>query len=256
MAETEEHYSYRVYSDPKTAREFDADRFGGPVGNLIRTTQENVVFSTLLRGQPQGPPLPDLRGWKVIDVGAGTGRFSIPLLNRGAEVTACDASHHMLDVLREKTDHPNLQIVVVDAHRLEFPDQSFDCAFSFRMLLHVIDWKKALDELCRVSRDWVVFDLPPRHGFLIFAPVWHKIKKLFVSNVQEYRTFPMKAVREELKRNGFHIVSSDPGFYLPLSFYRFIGSAGFMKILERFFSALGLTRLAGSPVTLFARRKK
>ena len=241
-----DHYSYRVYSDPKTAREFDADRFGGSVGNLIRTTQEDAVFSVF----------PDIKGWKVIDVGAGTGRFTIPLLERGAEVTACDASQQMLDVLREKTENPKLRIVVVDSHRLEFPDQSFDCAVSFRMLLHVIDWKKALGELSRVSRDWLVFDLPPRHGFLVFAPLWHKIKKLFVSDVQEYRTFPMQEVREQLKEHGFRIVSSDPGFFLPLSFYRFIGSAGFMKTLERFFSTLGLTRLAGSPVTLFARRNK
>ncbi len=245
MAETE-HYSYRVYSDPKTAREFDADRFGGSVGTLIRTTQENVVFSRF----------PDIKNWKVIDVGAGTGRFTIPLLERGAAVTACDASKQMLDVLREKTNDPKLQIVVVDAQRLEFPDQSFHCAFCFRLLLHVIDWKKALGELCRVSGDWIVFDLPPRHGFLVFAPVWHKLKKLFDSNVQEYRTFPMQEVREQLKENGFQIVSSDPGSFLPLSFYRFIGSAGFMKTLERFFSAIRLTRLAGSPVTLFARRNK
>ncbi len=246
MAKTGEHYSYRVYSDPKTAREFDADRFGGSVGNLIKTTQENAVFAVF----------PDVKHWKVIDVGAGTGRFSIPLLERGAQVTACDASQQMLDVLREKTDSPKLRTLVVDAHQLEFPDRSFDCAFSFRMLLHVINWRKALSELCRVSKDRVIFDFPPRHGFLIFAPVWHKIKKLFSTNVQEYRTFRMREVGEELEKNGFEIVSIDSGFFLPLAFYRFIGSAGFMKITERFFSALRLTRLAGSPVTLFACRKK
>ena len=247
MNQTKNHYSYSVYADPEIARGFDADRFGGSVGELIKLTQERVVFSTLK----------EVTGWKVIDVGAGTGRFTIPFLASGAaEVAACDASAQMLEVLQEKIQDPRLHVHVADAHQLQFPDRYFDCALSFRMLLHVMDWKKALSELCRVSSSYVVFDFPPKHGFLLLAPVFHWIRGLFPGNVQKYRTFRIREVFAELDIHGFEVVTIDPGFFLPLIVYRTLGSKGLMRNVERMFSSLGLARLAGSPFTLFARRRK
>lgn len=241
-----EHYSYRVYADPLVAESFDRERFGGAIGELVKKTQEQVVFSHL----------PDVKGWKVADIGAGTGRFTLPFLELGAEVTACDASEHMLRVLKEKTNSPNLHSFVIDAHQLQFPDRSFDCAMSFRLLMHVVDWKKALSEICRISRDWVVLDLPPRRGFLLLAPVWHRIRKLFAGNVQTYRTFPMSEVARELQKQGYQIIALDSGFFLPLIVHRMIGSAKFTRSAEKLFAAIGLTRIAGSPCTIFARRTK
>ncbi len=241
-----DHYSYSVYADPKVAQSFDKDRFGGAIGELVKQTQQQLVFSHL----------PDVKGWKVADIGAGTGRFTLPFLESGAEVTACDASEHMLRVLKEKTTSPNLHSFVIDAHRLQFPDQSFDCVLSFRLLMHVVDWKQAFSEICRVSRDWVVLDLPPRRGFLILAPVWHRIRKLFDRNVQTYRTFPMREVVQELQKHGYDIVTSDSGFFLPLIVHRVIGSVRFTRSAEKMFASIGLTRIAGSPCTIFARRTR
>jgi len=245
MNQAKEHYSYRIYADPEVARTFDEDRFGGAIGELIRTAQEKAVFSVL----------PQITGWKVIDVGAGTGRLTIPFLNAGAQVTACDASPTMLQVLREKTTTENLQIVISDAHHLEFRDRSFDCAVGFRVLLHVIDWKKALAELCRVSRDWLIFDLPPHHGFLRFAPLYHKLKSRS-QNLQNYRTFPLEQIRRELQVSGFRIEHIDHGFFLPLALHRFLSSRSFTLSVENFFSRAGLTRKFGSPFTFFARRSE
>jgi SAM-dependent methyltransferase len=188
----------------------------------------------------------------VLDLGAGTGRITLPLLQAGASVTACDASQQMLDVLRQKTDSSKLQLFVADAHQLQFADKSFDCAMTFRMLLHVIDWKKALSELCRVSRDWLVFDFPPKHGFLLLAPLRHWLTR----TSQSYQTFNVNEVKSELKKNGFEVVTTDPGFFLPLAIYRVLNRPSLMRGSEKVFSAVGLTRLAGSPMTIFARRVK
>lgn len=247
MQSGKNHYSYRVYADPGTARSFDLERFGGPIGEWIRSTQERAVFSIL----PD-----DITGWNVIDVGAGTGRFTIPLLKAGAGVTACDASEEMLKVLTEKTENPRLRIQVIDAHHLEFTDQSFDCALAFRILMHVVDWHKVLSEVLRVSRDWVIFDIPPRRGFLILAPVWHRLQQIFQENVQTYRTLSLKEIHSFLRLNGFEITRLDHGFFLPLVVHRVFGSPRWSRISERFFSAIGLTRVFGSPLTVFARRKR
>ena len=243
---TREHYSYRVYSDPKMARDFDHDRFGGPIGELIKNNQEQLVFRTL----------PDVQNWKVIDVGAGTGRITLPFLSRGADVTACDASAEMLEVLKQKANHPALHVFVADAHQLQFPDHAFNCAISFRMLLHVVDWRKALSELCRVSKEWLVIDFPPRHGFLLFAPMLHAFKRSFSKNHQSYRILSICEVRRELNKNGFEVFGMDPGFFLPLSIHRFVERPGFTTKIEKFFKSIRLARVAGSPITLFARRGK
>ena len=42
-----EHYSYRVYADPKTARTFDDRRFGGPIGELIAGEQARVLATQM-----------------------------------------------------------------------------------------------------------------------------------------------------------------------------------------------------------------
>jgi ubiquinone/menaquinone biosynthesis C-methylase UbiE len=246
MNQIRNHYSYKIYADPQIARSFDSDRFGGSIGEFIKWNQEQIVFREL----------PSVEGWKIADVGAGTGRLTIPLIEKGAKVTACDASAQMLEVLQQKTDSPNLEIKVVDAQELPFPDRHFDCTLSFRMLLHVVDWKKALSELCRVSNDWVIIDFPPKHGFLLLAPVWHSVRKLFSSNVQSYRTFETDEIFSELKLHGFDVVSIDPGFFLPLVVYRTFRSKRLMNSAEKLFSRISLTRRFGSPFTLIARRSR
>jgi ubiquinone/menaquinone biosynthesis C-methylase UbiE len=246
MKETSQHYSYRVYADPTIARSFDASRFGGPIGELLKETQESLIFTML----------PDVRGWKVIDVGAGTGRLTVPFLKRGAEVTACDASPQMLEVLSEKINDPHLKVCIADAHKLEFADHEFDCAISSRMLMHVLDWKKSLSELCRVSKNWVIFDFPPRHFFLLSAPIVQFLQSLFLKDVQKYRTFNIRKVRDELKRNDFEVLYVDHGYFLPIWIHRKIGRRGFTTSIESSFRMMGITRFAGSPLTFFARRKK
>jgi ubiquinone/menaquinone biosynthesis C-methylase UbiE len=43
-----------------------------------------------------------LRGHRLLDVGCGTGKSFLPLLERGFEVTACDISPEMVEMDRQK----------------------------------------------------------------------------------------------------------------------------------------------------------
>ena len=76
------HYSYTTYADPETARTFDARRFGGPIGDLVASTQARVLANLI------GP----IRDRVILDVGTGTGRAALLLARGGANVTAVDAS--------------------------------------------------------------------------------------------------------------------------------------------------------------------
>jgi SAM-dependent methyltransferase len=58
-----------------------------------------------------------LRGRRVLDVGCGTGKSFLPLLERGFEVTACDISPEMVALAREKAG-PHADVHVADMRRL------------------------------------------------------------------------------------------------------------------------------------------
>src|SRR5689334_24267582 len=79
----------------------------------------------------------DLTGPKarVLDVGTGTGRISIPLLERGLDLIGCDLSAKMLMRLQEK--RPSARIVQADASLLPFPASHFDVVLTVHVM-HLI----------------------------------------------------------------------------------------------------------------------
>ncbi len=97
------------------------------------------------------PILGDLKGKSVLDVGAGTGRLSILLVQVGAEVTALDVSEEMLKVLNRKNKH--IKTVVGEAEALPFPDNSFDIITAAFLIVHLKNPRRFFDEVYRVLKD-------------------------------------------------------------------------------------------------------
>jgi ubiquinone/menaquinone biosynthesis C-methylase UbiE len=77
---------------------------------------------------------------EVLELMAGTGRLTVPLIETGARVTAVDFSYGMLDVLRKKLKEKNLhaEIVHSDVGDLRFEEQ-FDLALlAFNSLSEIL----------------------------------------------------------------------------------------------------------------------
>jgi ubiquinone/menaquinone biosynthesis C-methylase UbiE len=87
-------------------------------------------------------------GARVLDVGTGTGRISIPLLERGLDLIGCDLSFKMLLRLQEK--FPSVRIARADAARLPFPTDHFDAVLTAHVLHLIPSWREALREFRRV----------------------------------------------------------------------------------------------------------
>jgi len=85
---------------------------------------------------------------RVLDVGTGTGRISIPLLERGLDLIGCVLSSKMLSRLKEK--HPTVRISQADATRLPFPTGHFDMVLTVHVLHLIPAWREALHEFKRV----------------------------------------------------------------------------------------------------------
>ncbi len=241
------HYSYTAYESDDVAEGFEPLRFGGPIGVMFREHQEGLLTVTF----------PDVTNLRILDLGAGTGRTSIPLSLRGARVVSADASFPMLRVAmgNARRSGTTLSGVRADAHRLPFRDGSFDAVICFRMIMHVVDWRMALAEICRLAVRAVMIDFPPRCGFAGFAPWVHPLFRLIRKDHQSYRVFGEKEISDELAKNGFEVDSVDRHVVLPFGLHRAIGSPGFTRRIESLFRSTGLTGRFGAPVTVTALRR-
>lgn len=96
-------------------------------------------------------------GAKILEIGAGTGRYSIALAKEGYKVTAVELVESNLEVLRKNgSGIKNIVSYQGDALNLDrFEDNKFDITLLFGPMYHLYDKKdvhKALDEAIRVTK--------------------------------------------------------------------------------------------------------
>lgn len=96
-------------------------------------------------------------GMRVLEIGAGTGRYSLTLARQGFRVHAIELVRHNLDILRSKA-LPGDDIVAEEGNALDlsrFPDGSFDAALLLGPMYHLYgdeDKIQALSEAKRVTK--------------------------------------------------------------------------------------------------------
>ena len=98
--------------------------------------------------------LGDVKDKKILDAGCGTGRYSIILARKGAQVYGIDISRKMLGIAKEKAEKKKLKINfrIGDITNMPYKDNQFDIVLSTLALDHVKNLKKAIHELIRVCK--------------------------------------------------------------------------------------------------------
>jgi ubiquinone/menaquinone biosynthesis C-methylase UbiE len=109
----------------------------------------------------------------ILDVGAGTGAFSIPLARRGFSVTHLDLSPAMLEVARQKArDMKNIRLIEGNAADLsQFADSSFDLVLNMDGAVSFCgsEAEQAIRESCRVAKRKLIVTVSHRTWMV---PVW------------------------------------------------------------------------------------
>ncbi len=140
---------------------------------------------------------------KIIDVGAGTGKYSIVLANEGYDVTAVELVKHNLKTLEAKKS--SVKTYLGNATNLSsFGDNSFDMVLLFGPLYHLINKEDKIKALMEAKR------IVKKDGLILvsyymneYAIITHGFKD---NNI-------LKAIKNEEIDKNYHITPKQTDLY-------------------------------------------
>lgn len=135
-------------TDPNTIEHYNnsAENYHRHVSDPSDSTFHAYYEKPAIRAE-----LPDLNGLQVISIGCGSGVDTRWLADNGADkVAGIDISANLLAIA--KSNNPDIEFYEMDMEKLDFPDDSFDLAYSSLAIHYVDDWTKPLKEALRVLR--------------------------------------------------------------------------------------------------------
>lgn len=124
----------------------NAEGFAGHVRN-----KDESVYHSLYEKPAMYQLVPDLRDKKVISLGCGSGEDSHYLKQQGAELSiGIDISEELIKIATKS--YPNCSFKVMDMEKLDFPDNSFDFAYSSLAIHYIEDWTNVFKGVYRILK--------------------------------------------------------------------------------------------------------
>jgi len=121
------------------------------------------------------------KGWKVLDVGCGSGIQIEFLAKKFPEIeslTGVDSSKSLIDLALSSKKDARCNYIVSDMHNLPFEDQSFDFVYSRYTVHYSNDMCKVMNELYRILKP----------GGMVYLQVVHPIYELFKKKSKDYES--------------------------------------------------------------------
>ena len=154
-----------------------------------------------------------------IGCGNGTGTKIIKKLFSPKRIIAIDLDERMIEIAKRRNRDNSITYLVMDASKLEFPDQHFDAIFDFGIIHHIPNWKNCLQELKRVLKpngEAFIEELSTESFSKGIGKLWRKIlahpydhmfsKKQFTDYLSE-AGFNIRQYKESNALNMFRVFS-------------------------------------------------
>lgn len=135
------------------------------------------------------------KGAKILEIGAGTGLYSISFAKEGYEVNACDIVPKHVKIIKEKAKKLNLKIetTVADALSLPYENEEFDLVLLSGPIYHFSEYNdkeisiKEAARVCKKSGVVVVDYLSEIHGFIQHSLLSAEfLKKSKIEDIMQY----------------------------------------------------------------------
>ncbi len=127
-----------------------------------------AAVTELLRSEVEGRD-------PVLEVGVGTGRVALPLVQKGIGIVGLDLARNMLARLVQNAGgRMTFPLVQGDASRLPFRDKSFDAGIASWVLHLIPAWREVIIELVRVvgPGGLLLVDVGAEHRSIVHAITW------------------------------------------------------------------------------------
>lgn len=148
----------------------------------------------------------------VLDVGCGEGitldRFKKEGI--GKELVGIDYSNDALKI--GKKIYPGLNLKKGDIYKIQEKDNSYDLVMATEVLEHLKDPEKALGELIRVSKKYVLLSVPNEPFFIGANFLRGKYLKSFGNHPEHINHWTFIGFERFLKKNGLKIVKKKHPF--------------------------------------------
>ncbi len=129
-------------------------------------------------------------GMKILDIAAGTGSSSRPLVDKGAEVIALDFSEGMLAAGRKR--HKDIKFQQGDALNLPFTENTFDVTTISFGLRNTSDTSAALKDALRVTKTG---------GRIVVCEFSHPTNKVFRFIYLKYLMRALPVIAKRISKN-------------------------------------------------------
>jgi ubiquinone/menaquinone biosynthesis C-methylase UbiE len=138
------------------------------------------------------------RGKDVLEVGVGLGTDFVRFARAGARAVGVDLTEASVQAVRSRLELEGLdaEVRVADAEELPFEDAAFDLVYSYGVLHHTPDTRRAVKEVRRVlrrggearimlysRRSWLAFGAWLRWGLARMRP-WASISELLAQHLE------------------------------------------------------------------------
>lgn len=167
----------------------------------LNTRHGNIEFITSIKYIEKY--LKNYNNPTILDIGAGTGKYSIYFYNKGYNVTSIELVKHNLRVIEEKC--PNLNCIHANALKLDkIPNKYADIVILFGPLYHLIskeDKLMALNEAKRVLKDNGIIFI--QYVMNEYAVITHGFKEFYI----------LDSINNKQLSKDYHILSNKNDLY-------------------------------------------
>ena len=209
-------YSETLYSE--IADWYDETRWEGK-GEFIDLLQKELLYSVLEKCSIK-------KGDKILDIGAGTGRFVIPFAKKGYDAYGIDISEEMLQRAKNKAgDLPNLHLEKANAKNMPFSDNYFEFVTAYRVLVHIPDYEDAVKEIYRVLKPggFALVEFNNKYSLSGLGKLLRQLRKMFgVAEETDAKIVSRYRLSKSFLNAGFEIEKIYHQFFISEVLYRYL----------------------------------